>query len=310
VDFGVTSAGLLAWAYHGVHSYAGEPYVNLRLIAKIEDPSYLLIAVKADSGVTDLSQFAAEKRPVVVLGGGSPITQPVLDYYGLTQDAVTSWGGTFLNATIYGQVDDPQFDIVITENASPTNNPESAYWTKITQKQNLRFLDPPEAVLEALANDKTLGVTQAVVKWGFLRGVDRPIPTVARTGHVVFARDDMPEQAAYDAAKAIDEHRADLKWFIRPYSYDSRTAFRSLDVPLHPGAERFYREAGYLEAVTPVAACAASEASGGCAVGRSFQMNSRAPSWFALVAAVALRLALPTGKRRRASSTKGKEMWR
>jgi len=53
-------------------------------------------------------------------------------------------------------------------------------------------------------------------------------------------------QAIYDAAKAIDEHRAALKWFIRPYSYDSQTAWRNFDVPLHPGAERYYRERGYM----------------------------------------------------------------
>jgi len=56
-------------------------------------------------------------------------------------------------------------------------------------------------VLDQLAGDKTLGVSRAVVKWGFLRGVDRPIPTVARSGHVVFARDDAPDQVAYDVAK-------------------------------------------------------------------------------------------------------------
>jgi len=47
-------------------------------------------------------------------------------------------------------------------------------------------------------------------------------------------------------ARAIDEHRADLRWFVRPYSYDPRTVFRSQDVPLHPGAARYYRERGYL----------------------------------------------------------------
>jgi hypothetical protein len=122
-----------------------------------------------------------------------------------------------------------------------------------------------------------LGVDRVVAKWGLLRGVDRPISTVVRSGHVVFARSDMPEQVAYDAAKAIDDHRDALKWYIRPYSYDPRTVWADLDVPLHPGAERFYREAGYLTGSGTEKGCGPSDAStsngahptaaGGCACG-------------------------------------------
>jgi TRAP-type uncharacterized transport system substrate-binding protein len=248
VDFGITTSSLLAWGYSGRNGYAKYgAFPNLRLIAKIEDPTFLLVAVKADSDITDLAQVAKDKRPVTILGGGSPISQPVLDYYGLTQDAVTSWGGVYHDAIVYGQADDPDFDIVINEIASPANNPESAYWTKISQKHALRFLDLPEPVLAQLAGDETLGVTRETVKWGFLKGVDRPIATVGESGEAVFARDDTPEDAAYDVAKAIDAHRDALKWYIRPYSYDSRTAWADQDVPLHPGAARYYREAGYMQ---------------------------------------------------------------
>jgi TRAP transporter TAXI family solute receptor len=285
VDFGITSSGFLAWAYTGSH--AAGPFKNLRLIAKVDDPSYLLVAVKVESGITDLAQIAERKLPVTILGGGSPISQPVLDHYGLTQDAVTSWGGVFHDAIIYGQADDPEFDVIINENASPANNPESAYWTKATQKHDLRFLDIPDSVLADLAKDKSLAVTRAVAKWGLLRGVDREIPTLARSGHVVFSRDDMPEQAAYDAAKAIDEHRGALKWFIRPYSYDSRSVWENFGVPLHPGAERYYREQGYMPGSS---ACAepgrATEAGGGCALSRP--TGSRESGGSILVALVVL----------------------
>jgi uncharacterized protein len=266
VDFGITASSRLAWAYAGHFTYLEDgPYSNLRLIAKIEDPSYLLVAVKADSGITDLSQIAEQKLPVIILGGGSPISQPVLDYYGLTEQAVTSWGGSFQNATIAGFVDDPPFDVIVNENASPANNPEASYWTKLSQKHNLRFLDLPETVLEKLASDETLGVKRAVVKWGFLRGVDRPIATLARSGHAVFARDDMPTQAGYDVAKAIDQHHDALKWYIRPYSFDSRTVFENMGVPLHPGAERYYRETGQLPGSDSERVISAT--GGGCSVG-------------------------------------------
>jgi hypothetical protein len=121
--------------------------------------------------------------------------------------------------------------------------------------------------------------------WGVLRGVDRAISTVARSGHAVFGRDDTPEQAAHDAAKAIDQHRDGLKWYIRPYSYDSRTVSSNFDVPLHPGAQRYYTEMGYLpgDAGTEDAGTQACDAGhsmtlspgGGCAVAARIASQGR-----------------------------------
>jgi TRAP-type uncharacterized transport system substrate-binding protein len=279
VDFGITAIGFLEWAYAGLYNYAPGgtyatgavgPFKNLRLIAKIEDVTYLLVAVKASSGITDLSQIAQKKMAVTIIGGGSPISQPVLDYYGLTQTAVPSWGGSFQNAIVAGQQTNPPFDLIVNELGSPANNPESAIWEKVSQGNDLLFLDLAPALIDQLAGDKTLGLTRVTVKWGLLRGVDRPIATVARSGHAVFARDDTPEQAAYDTAKAIDQHRDALKWYIRPYGYDSRTAWQDSVIPLHPGAERYYREVGYVQG-TDGGVCPPT-VSGGCsAAGQSVE---------------------------------------
>jgi TRAP-type uncharacterized transport system substrate-binding protein len=70
---------------------------------------------------------------------------------------------------------------------------------------------------------------------------------VGRSGEAIFARADTPDKAAYDIAKAIDDHRGELKWFIRPYSYEPRSVGENLGVPLHPGAARYYREKGYIK---------------------------------------------------------------
>jgi TRAP-type uncharacterized transport system substrate-binding protein len=245
VDFGITESGFLAWAFGGHHTYAEDgPYANLRLIAKIEDPTYLLVAVKAASDITDLAQIAAERRPVKILGGDSPTSRPVLDHFGLTREAVTAWGGSFGIPILEGA--NATFDVIVSDLASPANNLESSYWTALSQKHDLRFLELPTELLDAMANDATLGMRRVVAKWGLLRGVDRPIATVARSGEAIFAREDTPEQAAYDVAKAVDVHRGALKWYIRPYSYDPHTVWENQDVPLHPGAARYYREQGYL----------------------------------------------------------------
>jgi TRAP-type uncharacterized transport system substrate-binding protein len=246
VDFGVTASGFLAEAYEGRDNYAHDgPYRNLRLIAKIEDPTYLLIAVKKESSITDLAQIRDKQLPVRMLVSLSSGTLPLLDYYGLTRDAVERWGGSFANAML--SRGDEQFDVIISDLASPANNPESSYWTRLSQKYDLRFLDLPEALLAKLAANDRAELIRVTAQWGLLRGVDRPIATVGRSGESIFGRDDMPARDAYVIAKAIDDSRGALQWYIRPYSYNPSTVWRNANVPLHPGAERYYREKGYLK---------------------------------------------------------------
>jgi TRAP-type uncharacterized transport system substrate-binding protein len=230
VDFGVTASGILASAY-------ATDFRNLRLIAKIEDPSFLLVAVRDDSTITDLEQIRERKLPVRLLAGGG--SDAVLKFYGLSREAIESWGGSIGRAM--GANENTAFDVIIDDLAGPALNPESAHWTALTQHYRLRFLDLPEALLKQLAESPDYRIVST--KWGLLRGVDRAIRTVGRSGEAVFARADTPEQAAYDVAKAIDASRGDLIWLIRRYSIDPRTVTDNQGVPLHPGAARYYREA-------------------------------------------------------------------
>jgi TRAP-type uncharacterized transport system substrate-binding protein len=55
----------------------------------------------------------------------------------------------------------------------------------------------------------------------------------------------MPDEFAYLFARALDEGRALLRQTHIPFSYDERTVGMDVAVPLHPGAEQYYREMGY-----------------------------------------------------------------
>jgi uncharacterized protein len=241
LDFGVTESGFLAAAYAGRGPYAKDgPYRNLRLIAQIEDPTYLLVAVKASSGIHELEDIKARRLPVRIWATGAA-SAAVLEFYGLTAQALHSWGGA-LSEGLPSR--DSPFDVLINDLGSPANNPESAIWPSASERFDLRFLQLPEALLERLA--RLPGEHRVTAQWGLLRGLNRPIETVGRSGEAIFCRSDTPEQAAYDLARAIDEHRDALKWYIRPYSYDPRTVWKDLDVPLSTGAARYYREQGYM----------------------------------------------------------------
>ncbi len=81
---------------------------------------------------------------------------------------------------------------------------------------------------------------------GFLRGVWLPIPTVGYLGNVVYGRTDMPYQFAYDLARAIDERKELLETAYQHFFYNPKQIWKNYGVPLAPGAERYYREKGYL----------------------------------------------------------------
>ena len=138
------------------------------------------------------------------------------------------------------------FDIISGFLASPALNPESSSWTTLSQKFDLYFIELPEELLRQIAQ-QNVDAEIVVAQHALLRGLNRRIKTLGRSGESVFARDDTPEQAAYDLARAIDEHHGALKWFIRVYTYDPNTVWQNFGVPLHPGAERYYREVGYMK---------------------------------------------------------------
>ena len=242
VDFGVTSSAMLSSAYNGTLAGKG-PFRNLRLIAKIEDPFYFLVAVKKESGIKDFSRIRQEHLPVRIMGAdGSMMT--ILKYYGITPDDIKAWGGKMGVSTKDALKGD--FDIFAGFLASPSMNPESSLWTTLSQKFDLYFLELPEDLLKLIAQ-QNVDAEFIEVQNSLLRGVNRRIRTLGRSGEAVFARDDIPEQAAYDLAKAIDENHGALKWFIRVYTYDPNTVWQNFGVPLHPGAEKYYREVGYMK---------------------------------------------------------------
>jgi uncharacterized protein len=241
VDFGVTASAFLHSAYNGTFGNT-EPCDNLRLIARIEDPFYFLLAVRKELGVTSMDQIKQEELPVRILGTGGELAT-ILDYYDITPEDIESWGGT-MRVSIEDALNG-EFDLITGFLASPSMNPESSYWTALSQRFDLYFMELPDALLDRIA-EQNVDSEPVVAQHSLLRGMDRRIKTLGRSGESVFARDDTPEQAAYDLARAIDENKGALKWFIRVYFYDPQTVWQNYGVPLHPGAERYYREVGYI----------------------------------------------------------------
>jgi TRAP transporter TAXI family solute receptor len=243
VEFGVTNINNVRWAYAGTHVYSGEePRKNLRLFAVIQSPSYLIVAARADLGISDLSQIRQKRWPVRILTGVGNEADTILAYYGLTRQAIESAGGHIASGGI--PQERKNFDVIIA-GGTLGNAPEFNVWYEVSQKFDLTFLHLPDDLLDKLAKDSDM--ERGVIPNGLLRGIDHPIPTVVRTGTAIYGRTDTPDDFAYTVAKAMDEHQDLLQWSHLNFSYNIHNVWKASGVPLHPGAARYYREMGYMK---------------------------------------------------------------
>lgn len=95
VDFGAVAIQFLRNVYRGTGLYAKEkPRANLRLIANIQDASYVLVAAKAETGITDLAQIRQKRWPVRVLTAGiGSDAASILAHFGLSRENIVAAGG-------------------------------------------------------------------------------------------------------------------------------------------------------------------------------------------------------------------------
>jgi len=243
VDFGVVNLDFFTDAYRGIGRYRNAgPRLNLRLIARVEDPNYYLVATRVEAFITDLRQIKEKHLPVRMLLEGSIRSEMILKYYEIDREELQSWGGSIVSTEPANR---QNFDVVISFANSLNNTPESNVWYELSQRANLRFLQLPDDLLQSLAaaSDWEIGMTPVQL----MRGMDKPIKTVLTSGTVVYGRADMPDQLAYDVAKALDQSKHALVFSIIPFSYNPDIEWQARRVPLHPGAERYYREKGYVK---------------------------------------------------------------
>jgi uncharacterized protein len=246
IDFGVTGAEFLQWAYMGTNDFTkdpGTPQKQLRLIANVQEPTFLILAVTADSGITDLRQIQEKRMPVKVVsnrGIGGLITPTVLEYYGLTAEKLKSFGGS-----ITGRLE-PQADAnVFIGFGSVAQVPEFSLFFQAAQRYDLRYLSLAPDLKTKLMKEFNLGEAQLPI--GMFGKVTKPVPSLTRMGTSIFGRTDMPDEFAYTLAKALDENQELLAWTQMNWSYNRHTVWKNLDVPLHAGAARYYKEAGYMK---------------------------------------------------------------
>jgi len=85
---------------------------------------------------------------------------------------------------------------------------------------------------------------KTVVPKGAYKGMDQEVPTVAMMA-ILVARSEMEEAMAYQITKAIFDNLKDIeRAHAKGKELTLETALVGMTIPLHPGAEKFFKEKG------------------------------------------------------------------
>ena len=240
-DISATSESNLIDAWNGTGPYASDHKRrhNYRVIAVIRTSTYMLAAASRKSGITNLRQIKDRVEPTWIAGNNAII----FDYYGIKAEDLRARGGGIMPSNA-SREKRASADVFIGTGLL-ANTPEQRSWYEASQLNDLVFLDFEEPLIARLAREP--GYQRATIPLALFRGVDRPIPTVMRPNHFIYARDEAPDSFAYDVAKALDEHRDLFQVQLEPWYYDPQNVAVSRVIPMHPGAMRYYRERGYVK---------------------------------------------------------------
>ncbi|MEQ8389331.1 MAG: TAXI family TRAP transporter solute-binding subunit [Alphaproteobacteria bacterium] len=255
-DMGFTTpAACATMAYRGIGPFA-EKMTNLRAIGSFPHDDRMLWAVPAASPITDISEMKDHPMRLALPGPDFPVrfaVERILEAYGTSLDELQAAGWTLIEdsrcLTIPLHVIRGDADAVIHEGR------KTPHWRQLAQSGSMRFLPIRDDVLTMLEDD--YGYRRAMLPRGSYPGVETDVPCIDFSDWLMFVRDDMPDELAYTITRIFIEHSRDMMempFRMLPieesdltYPIDPREVWKNTgDLPLHPAAERYYREHGYM----------------------------------------------------------------
>lgn len=239
----------VAAAYNGQDPYK-EKHPDMRLVMNGLGWVHIQVAVPADSPVQSLEEVFQKKMPLKVgttpVGGSDEwVFRQIFNFYKTSYDDLRGWGGK-VSLVSYSDLvtlyKDRNLDLILFNLALP-----GAAVQEASLARKMRILPMSEELVKHL---EQFGLTGSEVPAGTYKDVtnnDKPIRTVAMANTVV-ASAKVPEEVVYDFVKTaltnVDGVRKIHPAFAQ---FDPKDATKLGNVPLHPGAEKAYREAGLIK---------------------------------------------------------------
>lgn len=236
------------WALEGKEAYDAK-IPNLRGLVGGLDTYYLVALAAKTLDAASLKDVKERKLPVKLytlpVGSlGELGARQLLREYGLTYDDLKAWGGSATHVgykVIVDAIKDGRGDLLIA-----VITPKHPSITEITTFSEVKFLGLEPDRVQGLGE---LGYNPATMPADTFKHQPQPLRTVGFPT-VLITNSELPEPVAYTVTKTIIENKEAL---VRGHAglaeFDPQTAWQreKVGLPLHPGAERAYREKGWMK---------------------------------------------------------------
>lgn len=224
-------------AYSGEGQFKDKKVGNIRSIANLY-PAIMQMPVLKTSGIKFLNDITGKKINIGQAGSGSEgQTLALLEVYGIPVDSFSPQRLSHANAA----------DALVDEKLDGYINLGS-----LGQSHQMKAMSSGKAVLASFGPDEQIAKLVAkypyyykyVIPAGSYPYQDQSVDTVA-TGTLLIVNADISEELVYQATKALFENVKTLEQSQAIASeIQLKSALNVSGIPLHPGAERYYKEVG------------------------------------------------------------------
>jgi len=246
----VNPSTILTLAHRGTGPFSGA--LPVRTITVLPSHDQFIFALAERTGLASLQDVRDRRYPLRVSvraqpdHGGHVLTDAVLAAHGFSMDDIVSWGGDVRrHATIPtaepAAVERGELDAIFDEAV--------ANWAPAAVDAGMRIVNLDEPTLQHL---EAMGFRRARVSRSQYPALSREVDvtTLDFSGWAVFTSADAPDDLVTMICEALETRRDRIPWEgdgplpLDRMCIDAEEA--PLPAPLHPAAERFWRERGYL----------------------------------------------------------------
>ncbi|MEM1578355.1 MAG: TAXI family TRAP transporter solute-binding subunit [Archaeoglobaceae archaeon] len=225
---------------------------NVTVLLYTTRAAYTLITT-ADKGWSSVDDIKGKAIRYVTYPPGFVaryMTDVILEAHGITHDDIKKWGGSINVVNRYEDAVDllakGQADVIA---YVPATFGQSPALVELEAQKEFVFLEPTESAIQKIASQYPVIIE--TVKPGLYKSIKKETKVINDITVYLISKD-IPENVAYTLAKLIVEHKDEIAsvnaefGVLKPQDFLSGYG-KPGQPPLHPGAEKYFREIGILK---------------------------------------------------------------
>lgn len=244
LEAGMAAADVTRSMYLGEGKFEGRPHPKLRIVANLF-PEDLHLVLPKGASIGDLGDLKGKRVGIAQAGSGTQVAVlQMLEAWGVNRDNIDE--AELNNSQSAERLADGQLDAYFYAAGWPV-----AAMVQLASTKGMDLHSFSEADLQKI-NEIIPAYIPSKIPAGVYEGIDYDVMTPAVSALLVVSSD-LSDDLVYGITKALwndntrkllDNGHAKGKQITLDTALDG---VAELGVPLHPGAERFYREAGLLK---------------------------------------------------------------